>query len=647
MNPQAYCLKCGALLTSHGSQEFCPACLFAQAASDSSRPEDLASVEDNGLTKTPSPAGGPDQPVVPSLFGNYEILEQIGEGGFGVVFMAEQVEPIRRKVALKIVKPGMDTKQVVARFEAERQALALMDHPNIAHVFDAGATETGRPYFVMELVHGVPITKFCDENDLTPEDRLKLFMTVCEAVQHAHQKGIIHRDLKPSNILVTLQDGKPVPKVIDFGTAKALQQPLTDKTLFTSYGKFIGTPQYTSPEQAELNGVDVDTRSDIYSLGVLLYELLTGTTPFEVERLRSAAFEEMMRIIREEEPPRPSTRVSTLDERVTEIAKHRRVDATLLRRVLRGDLDWIVMKALEKDRTRRYETASGLLADIRRHLNHQPVSAGPPGASYRARKFIRRHRIGVALVASVAIALIAGLILSLIGFAKARRERDRAVAAEEQVTRERDHALAAEKRQLETLDSFLRRSVEDSEMISLLEEGAHMALERLGPTNETYIRSIEQLADRYGSAGDWIKALELFLKLVKLRPNDLDPRWSAHVAALAVGKIEISRELSAGMPARFGNSQNEWVLDKAAYMPLLSSDRLDDLKPAEELAIRALSMDPKKPVVPTGQRSRCLSNVELHRDGNAPGAGSKRSLPRPSLCGDLLYGHGSTLSGCN
>ena len=265
-----------------------------------------------------------------TVIGRYKLLEQIGEGGFGVVFMAEQTEPIRRRVALKIIKPGMDTKQVIARFEAERQALAMMDHPNIAQVFDAGSTDAGRPYFVMELVQGVPITEFCDANDLTSQERLKLFMTVCEAVQHAHQKGIIHRDLKPSNILVTLHDGKPVPKVIDFGTAKALQQPLTEKTLFTGYGKLIGTPQYMSPEQAEMSGLDVDTRADIYSLGVLLYELLTGTTPFEAERLKSAAFEEMMRIIRQEEPPKPSTRVSTLGARGAEIARHRQVDPVIV-----------------------------------------------------------------------------------------------------------------------------------------------------------------------------------------------------------------------------------------------------------------------------------------------------------------------------
>jgi len=348
-----------------------------------------------------------------TVISHYKLLEQIGEGGFGVVFMAEQVEPIRRKVALKIVKPGMDTKKVIARFEAERQALALMDHPNIARVFDAGATETGRPYFVMELVQGVPLTQFCDANDLPPQERLRLFMTVCKAVQHAHQKSVIHRDLKPSNILVTLHDGKPVPKVIDFGTAKALQQPLTEKTLFTAYGRLIGTPQYMSPEQAELSGLDVDTRADIYSLGVLLYELLTGTTPFEAERLRAAAFDEMMRIIRQEEPPKPSTRISTLGERATEIAKHRQVDPNLLQRSLRGDLDWIVMKALEKNRRRRYETASDLAEELQRHLEHRPVSAGPPSAIYRLKKLARRRQAALITTGSIALVIAAAAIVSL------------------------------------------------------------------------------------------------------------------------------------------------------------------------------------------------------------------------------------------
>ena len=280
--------------------------------------------------------------------GPYKLLQEIGEGGFGVVYMAEQQEPIRRQVALKVIRPGMDTREVIARFEAERQALAMMDHANIARVFDAGATETGRPYFVMELVKGLPITEFCDRNHLETEQRLELFITVCRAVQHAHQKGVIHRDLKPSNIMVTLHDGEPVPKVIDFGVSKAISLRLTEKTLFTRYGQMVGTPQYMSPEQAELSGLDVDTRSDIYSLGVLLYELLTGTAPLESERLRTAGYAEMLRMIQDEEAAKPSARLSTLGDRMTAVCEHRKTDAKRLRQRIRGDLDWIVMKALSR-----------------------------------------------------------------------------------------------------------------------------------------------------------------------------------------------------------------------------------------------------------------------------------------------------------
>jgi len=357
--------------------------------------------------------------------GRYKLLQLIGEGGFGVVYMAEQEEPIRRKVALKIIKLGMDTKQVIARFEAERQALAMMDHPNIARVFDAGATETGRPYFVMELVKGISITEYCDKNNLDTRQRLDLFIDVCKAVQHAHQKGIIHRDIKPSNVMITLHDGKAVPKIIDFGIAKATQHRLTEKTLFTEYRQFIGTPEYMSPEQAEMGGLDVDTRTDIYSLGVLLYELLTSTTPFEADKLRSAAYDEIRRIIREDEPPKPSTRLSTLGDALTNIAKHRDAQPGELCKIVRGDLDWVVMKTLEKDRTRRYETANEFAVDIERHLNDEPVSAGPPSTAYRMRKFVRRNRALVTSVAAVLVVLVAGIVVSTIfaiGQARARAE---------------------------------------------------------------------------------------------------------------------------------------------------------------------------------------------------------------------------------
>ena len=376
-----------------------------------------------------------------TVIGHYRLVRQIGEGGFGIVYEAEQLEPVQRQVALKVIKLGMDTKEVIARFEAERQALALMDHPNIAKVFEAGSTESqisnleseiprGRPYFVMELVPGVPITEYCDQNHLSTEERLGLFLKVCSAVQHAHQKGIIHRDLKPTNILVTLHDHDPVPKVIDFGVAKAIGQRLTRKTLVTRSEQLIGTPLYMSPEQAEWSGLDVDTRSDIYTLGVLLFELLTGTTPFEAQGLDHVALDEVRRIIRETEPPKPSTRLHTLGPRLTNIAQSRRTAPAQLPRLIRGDLDWIVMKALEKDRCRRYETVNALAQDIEHHLHHEPVLARPPGRLYRAGKFVRRHRTGVAAAGIILVALLTGLSAALFGLGQARRERNRALAAE-------------------------------------------------------------------------------------------------------------------------------------------------------------------------------------------------------------------------
>ena len=344
------------------------------------------------------PADGPET----IIGGRYKLLEPIGEGGMGTVFMAQQIEPVKRLVALKVIKPGMDSKQILARFEAERQALALMDHPNIAKVLDGGMTEGSRPFFVMELVRGLPITRFCDERRLTPRERLQLFTPVCQAIGHAHQKGVIHRDIKPNNVLIAQYDGRPVPKVIDFGIAKATGQALTEKTLVTGFGAVVGTVEYMSPEQAELNQLDIDTRSDVYSLGVLLYELLTGTTPIEQQRLGHAAILEMLRVVREEEPQRPSTRLST-SQSLPSIAANRGIEPKTLTGMLRNELDWIVMKALEKDRNRRYASPTAFVDDIERYLRQDVVLARPPSSAYRLRKFIRRHRAGALLFLSFVV----------------------------------------------------------------------------------------------------------------------------------------------------------------------------------------------------------------------------------------------------
>jgi serine/threonine protein kinase len=439
---------------------------------------DLLDLPENPTETATAPGG--ESPG--AIIGHYKLLELIGEGGMGTVHMAQQTEPVKRLVALKLIKPGLDSKQVLARFEAERQALALMDHPNIASVLDAGTTSTGRPFFVMDLVKGVPITKYCDDHHLNPNERLELFVGVCQAVQHAHQKGIIHRDIKPSNVLVALYDGKPVPKVIDFGVAKAAGQTLTDKTLVTGFGAIIGTLEYMSPEQAEINQLDIDTRSDIYSLGVLLYELLAGSPPFSRKDLEKAGMLEMLRIIREQEPPKPSTKLSTA-EGLPSLAANRGTEPAKLTKLVRGELDWIVMKALEKDRNRRYETANAFAMDVRRYLADEAVQACPPSAWNRLRRFGRRNKGPLAAAALVLLALVGGIIGTTWGMVRAEAARSVAVVAEraeaeraegerqakQQALEEKTKALAAAEAEKAAKQEALAREAETKAVLDFVE----------------------------------------------------------------------------------------------------------------------------------------------------------------------------------
>ena len=453
MTTTATCPQCGAALPPEAPAGLCPRCLLEAGLAPDSAQESSATTDWPNQPESLKPSAPAETMEQPGsvIAGRYKLLEQIGEGGFGIVFMAEQQEPVRRKVALKIIKPGMDSRQVIARFQAERQALALMDHPHIARVFDAGTTPSGRPYFVMELVKGIPITDYCDRHKLSLRQRLELFVQVCQAVQHAHQKGIIHRDLKPSNVLVCLYDGVPSVKVIDFGVAKAIEQRLTQQTLFTQFGQIVGTWEYMSPEQAEFNQLDVDTRSDVYSLGVLLYELLTGTTPLTRERVRQAAVMEVLRLIREEEPERPSTRLSHSEKALARLSAQRQMEGGALVAALRRELDWVVLKALEKDRTRRYATASDLDRDVERYLRDEPVEACPPSLGYRLRKVVRRYRGVLAAAAAMVLLLVAGVVVSTwqaVRATKAEAMATREVAAarqaEEQTQQEAERAWKAE-----------------------------------------------------------------------------------------------------------------------------------------------------------------------------------------------------------
>lgn len=465
-----------------------------------------------------------------SQIGPYKLLQEIGEGGMGTVYMAEQEKPVRRRVALKIIKPGMDSKQVVARFEGERQALALMDHPNITNVLEAGTTDSGLPFFVMELIKGQPITQYCDEQKLSIEQRLELFRSVCSAVQHAHQKGILHRDLKPSNILVAEFDNVPVPKIIDFGLAKALSQRLTEKTMFTQLGQVVGTLEYMSPEQSRMNQLDVDTRSDIYSLGVLLYELLTGDTPFNKKRLQSAAFDELLRIIREEEPPKPSTKLSS-SESMPSVAANRGVEAQKLGSIVRGELDWIAMKSLEKERSRRYGSASDFAQDIERYLNHEPVLACPQSAAYRARKFVRKNRPAVVAVSAIALILLAASGVSLyLAFRAINAEKlasDRLVAVEAEQKKTAEEAKTNWKMVGILTDAFesVMPEMGADATISAKDvlDNARQALVRIELKDASKARMLHGLCGAYLGIGETEAALSAAKECLALRERSLGP----------------------------------------------------------------------------------------------------------------------------
>ena len=574
----------------------------------------LRSHEKAGQFLVPAPSAGKDAtllvPEPPSekagdLIGHYKIREKLGEGGCGVVYVAEQTDPVRRRVALKVIKLGMDTRNVIARFEAERQALAMMDHPNIAKVLDAGATETGRPYFVMELVRGIKITDYCDQNQLNTTQRLELFVQVCHAVQHAHQKGVIHRDIKPSNILVTLHDGVPVPKVIDFGIAKATEGRLTDLTVYTELRQFIGTPAYMSPEQAEMSGLDIDTRSDIYSLGVLLYELLTGRTPFDAQELLRFGLDAMRRTIREKEPQRPSTRLSTMvDAELTRVAKRQGVEPPRLVHLIRGDLDWIVMKALEKDRTRRFESASGLALDLQRFLKNEPIEARPPSGLYRFQKLVRRNKTAFAAGAAVIAALVLGLGASLYLFIQERHalrsERvalARAVAAERRQAELREQAekgLALEK-ELREMAPITEKFTTAGRLLSQgkLEEGEQVVsdIPLTIPQGSIFFNAI---GDVYARRGEWAGAIRNFSRSVTADPTNHHAYHYLAPLLVQTGDLASYRKHCERALSRFGQTADPAIAERIAKDCLIlppPASSLEHLAQMADIAVAAGTND--------------------------------------------------------
>jgi serine/threonine protein kinase len=545
-------------------------------------------------TKTVPPSAEIGQEVM----GNYRIIQKLGEGGMGEVYEAEQVEPIRRRVALKIIKWGMDTNQVVARFESERQALALMDHPSIAKVFDAGATEAGRPFFVMECVKGVPITEYCDTNRLNNRQRLELFTQVCEGIQHAHQKGIIHRDIKASNVLVTFQDDRPVPKIIDFGVAKAISQRLTERTMFTEMGQLIGTPEYMSPEQAEMTGLDVDTRTDVYSLGVLMYELLVGVLPFGSDELRSAGFDEIRRRIREQEPPKPSTRLTTPGFDTDHAIKSRQTDLSALAKQLKGELDWITMKAMAKDRTQRYASASELAADVMRYLKHEPVIAGPPSAMYRLRKYVRRHKAGVAAAAVVVLALLVGVTGATVGLIRARK-------AEQIAKAEAAKANAINQFLQDTLSSAnpIEGSDRDITVLEALEQAADEIPQSFKDQPEVEAELKHNIGITYLRLGHYDEAEELLTSSLNMwqeirganHPDLAAPLTSLAVLKHEQGNYEDAEKLyreALSIKRKQHGEEHEDVMNILNNLALVLQDK-GDLAAAEQHFRKILEIDRK------------------------------------------------------